>query len=158
MNRYFWLLLIVFALGAMIMTFTATISSASLVMEPGEIISQGLAKDIPRLRVAGAVAAMPVDYQTSPNIRLTFTLQDSNDPESMLPVIYYGLRPDMFAPGRDVIIDGEFRNGTIYASSLLTQCPSKYEPPTGGYGEGYESPEYGTDYSYPSDSHVEDGI
>ena len=47
-----------------------------------------------------------------------------------VPVIYRGLRPDMFTAGRDVIIDGSFENGTVVASSLLTQCPSKYEAPS----------------------------
>ena len=47
-----------------------------------------------------------------------------------IPVVYRGLRPDMFTSGRDVIIDGEFRDGVLTASSLLTQCPSKYEAPS----------------------------
>lgn len=47
-----------------------------------------------------------------------------------VPVVYQGLRPDMFAVGRDVIIDGEFKDGVVFASSLLTQCPSKYEAPS----------------------------
>jgi len=123
------------------MTFNATISSASVVLEPGEVISQGLDSHIPRLRIAGTVAALPVDYQTDPKIQLSFTLQDPNDSEALLPVVYKGLKPDMFAAGRDVIIDGEFKDGTIYASNLLTQCPSKYEPPkhTETKGSDYSS-------------------
>jgi cytochrome c-type biogenesis protein CcmE len=34
----------------------------------------------------------------------------------------------MFQAGRDVLIDGDFKNGTIVAAKLQTQCPSKYEP------------------------------
>ncbi len=49
---------------------------------------------------------------------------------ALVPVVYQGLRPDMFEAGRDVIIDGEFKDGVVIASSLLTQCPSKYEAPS----------------------------
>ena len=36
----------------------------------------------------------------------------------------------MFTAGRDVIIDGEYKDGVLQAQKLLTQCPSKYEPPS----------------------------
>lgn len=50
-------------------------------------------------------------------------------------VTYNGLKPDMFEPARDVLIDGVLKstaNGGFFieAHSILTQCPSKYEPPT----------------------------
>lgn len=49
-------------------------------------------------------------------------------------VIYNGLKPDMFEPSRDVLIDGvitlrEKGGFFLEAHSILTQCPSKYEPP-----------------------------
>lgn len=38
-------------------------------------------------------------------------------------------KPDMFAPGRDVIVEGRLaRDGTIEARQVLTSCPSKYGP------------------------------
>jgi cytochrome c-type biogenesis protein CcmE len=38
-------------------------------------------------------------------------------------------KPDMFAPGRDVIVEGVLApNGTIQARQVLTSCPSKYSP------------------------------
>ncbi len=38
-------------------------------------------------------------------------------------------KPDMFAPGRDVIVEGLLTpNGTIQARQVLTSCPSKYSP------------------------------
>jgi cytochrome c-type biogenesis protein CcmE len=38
-------------------------------------------------------------------------------------------KPDMFAPGRDVIVEGLLtRNSTIEARQVLTSCPSKYSP------------------------------
>jgi len=38
-------------------------------------------------------------------------------------------KPDMFAAGRDVIVEGQLtRSSTIEASQVLTSCPSKYSP------------------------------
>lgn len=99
--------------------------------------------DLKRIRVAGRVAADEISYQVQPSIELRFRLQDpapkkseqnTLSPESFsagpsIPVFYAGIKPDMFAAGRDVIIDGDFVGGVLVASKLLTQCPSKYEPP-----------------------------
>jgi cytochrome c-type biogenesis protein CcmE len=38
-------------------------------------------------------------------------------------------KPDMFAPGRDVIVEGLLTgDSTIQACQVLTSCPSKYSP------------------------------
>jgi cytochrome c-type biogenesis protein CcmE len=38
-------------------------------------------------------------------------------------------KPDMFAPGRDVIVEGRMdKAGLITATQVLTSCPSKYRP------------------------------
>jgi len=37
--------------------------------------------------------------------------------------------PDMFAEGRDVIIEGRYNAGSaLSAKTIMTSCPSKYEP------------------------------
>ena len=47
-----------------------------------------------------------------------------------MPVYFVGVTPDMFksAGGSDVIVEGKYRDGIIHAQSVLTSCPSKYEP------------------------------
>ena len=47
--------------------------------------------------------------------------------QARLPVAYNGILPDMFADGRDVIVEGLVVDGVFHAKSLLTTCPSKYE-------------------------------
>ncbi|MGB0058767.1 cytochrome c maturation protein CcmE [Candidatus Binatus sp.] len=38
-------------------------------------------------------------------------------------------KPDMFAPGRDVIVEGKLgADGAITATQVMTSCPSKYKP------------------------------
>lgn len=90
--------------------------------EPGELLA--------RVRVAGRVADLPIEYSLQP-IELKFSIKDNNDEElsASVPVVYHGLMPDMFSVGRDVIIDGTFSQGTVHAKTLMTQCPSKYEAP-----------------------------
>lgn len=83
-----------------------------------------------RVRVAGRVADGDVQYEVQPSFKLDFKIKDPDGKsEVILPVSYAGIKPDMFAVGRDVIIDGEYLNGVLVAQQLLTQCPSKYEAP-----------------------------
>jgi hypothetical protein len=51
--------------------------------------------------------------------------------EGSLPVAYTGIVPDMFAEGRDVIIEGRYVDGVLQAHAVMTSCPSKYEPKPG---------------------------
>jgi cytochrome c-type biogenesis protein CcmE len=45
-------------------------------------------------------------------------------------VLYTGTVPDLFRPGRHVVVEGTLRNGVFVAKrdSLVTKCPSKYTP------------------------------
>jgi len=52
-----------------------------------------------------------------------------------VPVHYQGVLPDMFAEGRDVIVEGRYdAGGALAAKTLMTSCPSKYEPEKPGAG------------------------
>ncbi|MCB0317300.1 MAG: cytochrome c maturation protein CcmE [Bdellovibrionales bacterium] len=135
MNRKFISIVLVFLVFGSVLAYQATQQGTSVVLKPSEILSENAGKDLKRIRVAGRVTTEPVNYQVEPEIKLTFSIQDpGSDTESnsgvSIPVVYNSLKPDMFAAGRDVIIDGEFSGGKLIAYSLLTQCPSKYEPPS----------------------------
>ena len=100
----------------------------SSVYLPSELVVKN--QELKRVRVAGRVAEGEVSYAVQPEFKLEFQIKDpEGDSAVVLPVSYQGIKPDMFAVGRDVIIDGEFINGQLVAKQLLTQCPSKYEPP-----------------------------
>lgn len=63
--------------------------------------------------------------------------------KDQLRVVYFGVMPPQLKAERDVILEGDFTQaagsgaagsqgeagGTFTAQYLLTQCPSKYEPP-----------------------------
>lgn len=148
MNKVFITLIILFVGFASILIIQATQSATATVLTPSELSSFPNNTIIPRARVAGMVSAEKLEYSLEPSIQLKFRVQDpetendstplsiddsSPNPQSSvatIPVVYKKLMPDMFAPGRAVIIDGEFRDGTLHARELMTQCPSKYKPPT----------------------------
>lgn len=138
MNKRFLILIGVVILLAVFLVMRATQEAASLVLLPSDLL-QRKSEDLKRIRVGGRVAALPVEYKVEPEVELKFFIRDPGKDEAAseqtVPVVYNGIKPDMFAPGRDVIIDGEFKQGTLVAGKLLTQCPSKYEPPAPG-GKG----------------------
>lgn len=130
MNFKFVSLVVAFIVVGGLMIFQATRAGAAIVLMPSELLAKGGDFTVLRLRVAGRVAQKEIVYTTSPQIRLSFEVEDPKHPEhGSVPVVYEGIKPDLFAPGRDVLIDGEFSGGTVRASGLLTQCPSKYEAP-----------------------------
>jgi cytochrome c-type biogenesis protein CcmE len=63
---------------------------------------------------------------------MKFTLGEFSDEQTAgadtLAVEYTGVVPDMFAEGRDVIVEGEYIDGVLQAKTVMTSCPSKYEP------------------------------
>lgn len=131
MNKTF-IILVSAAIGlAVVMVVFATSSTSKLVYTPSELLAQNK-KEIPRLRLGGKVANQPIDFTHEPRLMLKFQIEDPKSPNGSIPVEYSGIKPDMFAVGRDVLVDGKYSDGTIYASDLLTQCPSKYEPPLPG--------------------------
>ena len=60
---------------------------------------------------------------------LRFTLKDFDGP-AKVAVVYTGSVPDLFKIGRHVYLRGELENGVFVGKkdSLVTKCPSKYEP------------------------------
>jgi cytochrome c-type biogenesis protein CcmE len=85
------------------------------------------------VRVAGRVAKGSVTKQMTPDgTDLRFMLGEFPDGQSGngplgLPVHFTGVVPDMFAEGRDVIVEGTYSKGMLEAHTLMTSCPSKYE-------------------------------
>lgn len=133
-KKLFISLIITVGLIALILTVQATLGSASSVYTPSQLVRDAGPVDQPRaihrVRIAGRVSDDPISYIVEPSIELKFSVVDRENPAERLPVVYRNLKPDMFAAGRDVLIDGDFVEGVFEASSLLTQCPSKYEPPS----------------------------
>jgi cytochrome c-type biogenesis protein CcmE len=60
---------------------------------------------------------------------LRFHMRDiKGGSETSVAVAFRGTVPDLFKTGRDVVVEGQLRNGVFEANSLVTKCPSKYAP------------------------------
>ena len=87
------------------------------------------------IRVAGRVQAGSIQWDPAA-LNLTFVLTPiEQEPipvevtQAGVSVSYQGILPDMFAEGRDVIIEGMYTpEQQLVASTIMTSCPSKYEP------------------------------
>jgi cytochrome c-type biogenesis protein CcmE len=91
------------------------------------------------LRIAGRVRADSISWDPA-TLALSFAIGPIPDPDHpafrrvagasdpIISVICIGQpKPDMFAPGRDVIVEGRWSGpNAIAASQVLTSCPSKY--------------------------------
>ncbi len=77
---------------------------------------------VDRVRVAGWVVDGTVERPAGGGLR--FVIEEEG---ARIPVVYRGVVPDIFAPGIQVVVEGDFRDGTFQAKTLLAKCPSKFE-------------------------------
>lgn len=86
------------------------------------------------VRVAGRVGTGSMNWDPK-DLRLQFLLGSfkEGEPAQAVPVHYQGILPDMFAEGRDVIVEGRYSHENILeAKTIMTSCPSKYEAEKAG--------------------------
>lgn len=77
------------------------------------------------VRVSGEVTADSIDFNGE-ELTLNFVIADA---EASMPVFYKGVVPDAFKENVQVVCEGKLDStGVFQASTLMTKCPSKYEP------------------------------
>lgn len=125
----FAILVVVVSLGALI--FSAVNNTAKAVVTVNELVLSGVDRGPVQL---GARVSENSEIKTTskPERSVAFKVNDIGENTGAIEVVYLGNMPDTLKPGRDVILQGHFRSGTFHATELLTQCPSKYEPPVPG--------------------------
>jgi cytochrome c-type biogenesis protein CcmE len=131
--------LIVLAIGYLITTAVRNTSEYYLTVN--EVGARKAQLSGQMLRVAGRVKAGPISWDPA-TLSLAFAMVSPPNPDgspvktiaasepSDFRVVARGEpKPDMFAAGRDVIVEGRLAaDGTIEARQVLTSCPSKYVP------------------------------
>ena len=77
--------------------------------------------------LVGKVTGRPTGDAHSNALR--FRVRD-RDGTTSVPVVYRGSVPDLFKPGREIVVQGKLVEGTFVADrdTLVTKCPSKYAP------------------------------
>ena len=131
--------LIVVAIGYLIVSAIRTTSEYYLTVN--EVSSRQAELGGQALRVAGRVKAGTISWDPN-TLTLKFEIGPIpdvdaaavrpvavTDPASLRVVCAGEPKPDMFAVGRDVIVEGRLgSDGVITATQVMTSCPSKYKP------------------------------
>ena len=86
-----------------------------------ELLAQGPSDQM--VRVSGLVLGETTDWDPQ-RLVLRFEMADES---GSIPVMYEGVRPDMFRDGAQVVVEGKHSSdGVFEANNLLLKCPSKY--------------------------------
>ena len=131
--------LIVLAIAYLIVSAIRTTSEYYLTVD--EVIARETQLGDQRLRIAGRVKPGTISWDPT-TLTLRFAIVPIPDASAgpfkpvaatdsrALSVICAGEpKPDMFAPDRDVIVEGTLdRAGLVTATQVMTSCPSKYKP------------------------------
>jgi cytochrome c-type biogenesis protein CcmE len=86
-----------------------------------ELLAQGPSDQM--VRVSGLVLGETIDWDPQ-RLVLRFEMADES---GSIPVMYEGVRPDMFQDGAQVVVEGKHSSNDVFeANALLLKCPSKY--------------------------------
>ena len=111
---------------AIFLVYTALAGGGTPSLRPSQ-----LAGHTGRVSLVGKVVG-PVSGQSHSAAGMRFLVRDV-DGTARTRVVYHGSVPDLFRPGRDIVVDGRVSRGTFVAvpGTLVTKCPSKYTPKQG---------------------------
>ena len=117
-----------FAGGAIVVLVIAYLIFSSMKGATAEYVTTSEAKAVGlanrMVRVSGVIVGDTINWDAQ-GLLLKFELSDD---AGRLPVVYKGLRPDMFQGGATAIAEGKMgADGVFQASQILLKCPSKYE-------------------------------
>jgi cytochrome c-type biogenesis protein CcmE len=103
--------------------------SANKVVRVPELVEDNQSRS--RVRLGARLTNDEIIFKTEPERIVQFVVTDMKEPEKgKIKVEYKGVMPDTLREGRDVIMEGSFSpEAGFLATTLSTQCPSKYQPP-----------------------------
>jgi cytochrome c-type biogenesis protein CcmE len=110
------------AVLAVFLLYTSIAGGGTPSVKPSE-----LAGRTGTVSLVGRVVGKPSGDSHASGLR--FRLRDVKDASGpTVPVVYTGSVPDLFASGRDIVVDGTLQDGTFVATpgTMVTKCPSKY--------------------------------
>jgi len=110
------------AVLAVFLLYTSIAGGGTPSVKPSQLAGQ-----TGSVSLVGQVVGKPTGDSHAGGLR--FRLRDvKGSSGTTVPVVYTGSVPDLFATGRDIVVDGQLRNGTFVATpgTMVTKCPSKY--------------------------------
>jgi cytochrome c-type biogenesis protein CcmE len=109
---------------AVFVLYTSIAGAGTPQIEPSELAQHG-----GQVMLVGKVVSTHGDAHGPGGLH--FVLRDVTTKNgARANVVYRGSVPDLYAVGREVVVQGAVQNGTFVANrdSLSTKCPSKYTP------------------------------
>jgi cytochrome c-type biogenesis protein CcmE len=129
-KRRFFIGAALIALSVSYLVYAGIRSTSVYYFEMDEFLATEKAHAGEDLRVKGWVRTGSMDWNARTNaLRFELARKDGSGP---VPVAYAGILPDMFAEGREVVVEGRFDGTGLEARQIMTSCPSKYEPEAPG--------------------------
>ncbi len=117
---------IIILIGVILLAYIGFQAGATYYYEVGELLGKADTLYDKTVKVGGEVAP---DVEQELGKPTHFTLIDITDRITTLPIVYTGSLPDTFQVERHVIVEGQYTpSGVFEAKSIMTKCPSKYEP------------------------------
>lgn len=125
-RKKFWIAGSVLAVAMGALVFNAVAGSSLYYYTVSEFRAQGPALQDQEVRVDGLVAPTPIQWDAQ--TRTTqFTLQDKDNAQERLPVVYRGALPDTFKVGAEVVVRGKLNaQGIFEGNELQARCASRY--------------------------------
>jgi cytochrome c-type biogenesis protein CcmE len=116
---------LVFALALAYLVYGGIQEGAAYWVTVGELRQATGATVRARVRLGGTVAPGSVAWDPS-HRHLQFAVTDGAE---SIPVRFSGVVPDIFAAGRQVVVEGTLGpDGAFAATTLLAKCPTRYTP------------------------------
>ncbi|MEM4379557.1 MAG: cytochrome c maturation protein CcmE [Thermoplasmatales archaeon] len=118
-----WKLIVpIFMFVALVFLTFQTGENRKAVYEPGDLRS---GVKLLKIRVIGTVRGLN-KIETGDSFYFQFELHDEKS--AGVKTVYHGFKPELLRDGVQAMVDGDWDGSTLMAASVLTQCPSKYEP------------------------------
>ncbi len=115
------------AVGIIYLIYAAIQGSTVYYLTVEEFLEQQETLAEEGIRIAGTVAEGSIQRPNTSS-EITFAIQGISE-NTLLPVRYKGVVPDIFRDGASVVLEGKYdrENNIFHALTLMTSCPSKYE-------------------------------
>ena len=91
---------------------------------PKEILAAPASFESKTIRIGALVQRNSVKWDAQ-KILLTFDITD--DMQHFIPVVYSGIKPDMFQEGQGVVVEGQINHQVFHAKQLLVKHSEDYK-------------------------------
>ena len=119
-----------FVIGGLVILAAITVISVRGLQEmtvffytPREVLAEPARFKDQTIRIGALVSLGSVDWNADA-VRLSFSITE--DEKDFIPVVYQGVKPDMFREGQGVVVEGRMRDEKFHADLLLVKHSEEY--------------------------------